>query len=83
MKHLAGVSTTPRSRCERCSTHTLATALTSGATSPRSMRLRLGRQCGGWTRRSARLVKAVVRRGEVWWAEHPEWGRRPALVMTR
>jgi mRNA interferase MazF len=24
----------------------------------------------------------VVRRGEVWWAEHPEWGRRPALVMT-
>jgi hypothetical protein len=24
-----------------------------------------------------------VRRGEVWWAEHPEWGRRPALVMTR
>lgn len=22
-------------------------------------------------------------RGEVWWAEHPEWGRRPALVMTR
>jgi mRNA interferase MazF len=25
----------------------------------------------------------VVRQGEVWWAEHPEWGRRPALVMTR
>jgi mRNA interferase MazF len=25
----------------------------------------------------------VVKRGEVWWAEHPEWGRRPALVMTR
>ncbi len=25
----------------------------------------------------------MVRRGEVWWAEHPEWGRRPALVMTR
>lgn len=24
-----------------------------------------------------------MRRGEVWWAEHPEWGRRPALVMTR
>lgn len=22
-------------------------------------------------------------RGEVWWAEHPEWGRRPALVLTR
>ena len=25
----------------------------------------------------------MVRRGEVWWAEHPELGRRPALVMTR
>lgn len=25
----------------------------------------------------------MVRRGEVWWAEHPEWGRRPAVVMTR
>ncbi|MGC2374112.1 MAG: type II toxin-antitoxin system PemK/MazF family toxin [Solirubrobacteraceae bacterium] len=24
-----------------------------------------------------------MRRGEVWWAEHPDWGRRPALVMTR
>ncbi|HEV2997760.1 MAG TPA: type II toxin-antitoxin system PemK/MazF family toxin [Solirubrobacteraceae bacterium] len=24
-----------------------------------------------------------MRRGEIWWAEHPEWGRRPALVMTR
>jgi mRNA interferase MazF len=24
-----------------------------------------------------------VRRGEVFWAEHPEWGRRPAAVMTR
>jgi mRNA interferase MazF len=24
-----------------------------------------------------------VRRGEVFWAEHPEWGRRPAVVMTR
>jgi mRNA interferase MazF len=24
-----------------------------------------------------------VRRGEVFWAEHPEAGRRPALVMTR
>jgi mRNA interferase MazF len=24
-----------------------------------------------------------VRRGEIWWAEHPEWGRRPALVLTR
>ncbi|MGA2454895.1 MAG: type II toxin-antitoxin system PemK/MazF family toxin [Solirubrobacteraceae bacterium] len=25
----------------------------------------------------------MVRRGEIWWAEHPEWGRRPALAMTR
>ena len=24
-----------------------------------------------------------MRRGEVRWAEHPDWGRRPALVMTR
>jgi mRNA interferase MazF len=24
-----------------------------------------------------------VRRGEVFWAEHPEWGRRPVCVMTR
>jgi len=24
-----------------------------------------------------------VRRGEVYWAEHPDWGRRPAVVMTR
>jgi mRNA interferase MazF len=24
-----------------------------------------------------------VRRGEVFRAEHPEWGRRPAVVMTR
>ena len=22
-------------------------------------------------------------RGEVWWAEHPDWGRRPGLVLTR
>jgi mRNA interferase MazF len=25
----------------------------------------------------------VVTRGEVWWAEHPEAGRRPFLVLTR
>jgi mRNA interferase MazF len=25
----------------------------------------------------------LVKRGEVWWAEHPVWGRRPALVLTR
>jgi mRNA interferase MazF len=24
-----------------------------------------------------------VRRGEVRWAEHPDWPRRPALVLTR
>ncbi len=24
-----------------------------------------------------------MKRGEIFWAEHPEWGRRPALVMTR
>jgi mRNA interferase MazF len=25
----------------------------------------------------------VVSRGEVWWVEHPEAGRRPACVLTR
>jgi mRNA interferase MazF len=25
----------------------------------------------------------LVARGEVWWVEHPDWGRRPALVLTR
>jgi len=25
----------------------------------------------------------VVNRGEVWWLEHPDAGRRPALVLTR
>jgi mRNA interferase MazF len=25
----------------------------------------------------------VVARGEVWWHEHPETGRRPYLVLTR
>jgi hypothetical protein len=24
-----------------------------------------------------------VRRGEFRWAEHPDWGIRPVLVMTR
>ncbi|MGH9190111.1 MAG: type II toxin-antitoxin system PemK/MazF family toxin [Acidimicrobiales bacterium] len=24
-----------------------------------------------------------MNRGEVWWVEHPEEGRRPALIMTR
>jgi mRNA interferase MazF len=25
----------------------------------------------------------MVNRGEVWWAEHPDSGRRPYLVLTR
>lgn len=25
----------------------------------------------------------MVNRGEIWWAEHPEAGRRPFLVLTR
>jgi mRNA interferase MazF len=25
----------------------------------------------------------VVNRGEVWWADHPEMGRRPYLILTR
>jgi mRNA interferase MazF len=24
-----------------------------------------------------------VKRGEIWWADHPDWPRRPALVLTR
>jgi mRNA interferase MazF len=27
--------------------------------------------------------RALVARGEVWWVEHPEAGRRPFLVLTR
>jgi mRNA interferase MazF len=33
--------------------------------------------------RSAQWAEALVRRGEVRWAEHPDWPRRPALVLTR
>lgn len=25
----------------------------------------------------------MVARGEVWWSESPDWGRRPVLVLTR
>lgn len=25
----------------------------------------------------------MVGRGEVWWSESPDWGRRPVLVLTR
>ncbi|CAN5623937.1 hypothetical protein BH24ACT4_BH24ACT4_18720 [soil metagenome] len=25
----------------------------------------------------------MVTRGEVWWSESPDWGRRPVLVLTR
>jgi len=25
----------------------------------------------------------MVNRGEIWWAEHPEAGRRPYLILTR
>lgn len=27
--------------------------------------------------------RALVARGEVWWVEHPDAGRRPFLVLTR
>lgn len=27
--------------------------------------------------------RALVRRGEVWWVERPEEGRRPHLILTR
>jgi mRNA interferase MazF len=36
-----------------------------------------GRRAGSDRRR------ALVTRGEVWWAEHAEAGRRPFLVLTR
>lgn len=25
----------------------------------------------------------MVARGQVWWSESPEWGRRPVLILTR
>ncbi len=25
----------------------------------------------------------MVARGEVWWSESPDWGRRPVLILTR
>jgi mRNA interferase MazF len=28
-------------------------------------------------------LRTLVNRGEVWWAEHPEAGRRPYLILTR
>lgn len=34
-------------------------------------------------RRCGNQGRAVVARGEVWWAEHPDAGRRPFLVLTR
>jgi mRNA interferase MazF len=27
--------------------------------------------------------RAMVNRGEIWWAEHPDAGRRPYLILTR
>src|SRR5260370_542564 len=32
---------------------------------------------------ASRRAQALVRRGEVRWAEHPDWPRRAALVLTR
>jgi mRNA interferase MazF len=36
-------------------------------------------------RRSSRRDqgRALVARGEIWWAEHPNAGRRPFLILTR
>jgi mRNA interferase MazF len=41
------------------------------------------RRCGGLPSRNGRRARALVRRGEVRWAQHPDWPRRPALVLTR
>ena len=38
---------------------------------------------GGGTGPRLDRRRAVVNRGEVWWAEHPEAGRRPYLILTR
>ena len=37
-----------------------------------------GGACGTFHR-----IRAVVSRGEIWWAESPRGGRRPYLVLTR
>lgn len=34
-------------------------------------------------RRSSRLVSTLPRRGELWWCEPPEIGRRPVVVLSR
>jgi mRNA interferase MazF len=39
----------------------------------------MGRGCGERVDR----CRAMVNRGEIWWAEHPDSGRRPYLVLTR
>ena len=39
----------------------------------------MGRSFGEAIRR----CRALVNRGEVWWVEHPEAGRRPHLLLTR
>src|SRR3954452_14824429 len=34
-------------------------------------------------RREHDCCGALVNRGEIWWVEHPDAGRRPACVLTR
>jgi mRNA interferase MazF len=29
------------------------------------------------------VVTTIVARGQIWWSESPEWGRRPVVVLTR
>ena len=38
---------------------------------------------GRCTRQAVDRRRALVNRGEVWWGEHPEAGRRPYLILTR
>jgi mRNA interferase MazF len=38
---------------------------------------------GGGCRPGLDRLGALVNRGEVWWAEHPDAGRRPYLILTR
>ncbi len=38
---------------------------------------------GAPERRCGDQGRALVARGEIWWVEHPDAGRRPFLVLTR
>src|SRR5205814_3908047 len=41
------------------------------------------RSMGGGCRPADHRQRALVTRGEVWWGEDPDAGRRPLLILTR